>query len=271
MQVLRADRRPRTPARYTGLLVTSVLVVIQSMTVGPSVAHAAPAAPAAAPVAAPAAPTAAPGAPAPDCAVARCVALTFDDGPTQYTASVLRLLEAHDAVATFFLIGPHALQRPMTVRREQRDGDAIGDHTVTHPHLVALSADGVRFELSGAAKDIASVTGRRPTLLRPPFGSYDSRVRAVAGQEGLAVVMWSLDPQDWKRITPFTIERRVLDFARPGDIVSLHDRYARTPVAFPRILTGLTARGYTFVTVPEMFADSGGTHPGVVYHHGPRL
>ncbi|MGW5371967.1 polysaccharide deacetylase family protein [Streptomyces sp. NPDC004009] len=99
------------------------------------------------------------------------MALTFDDGPTRYTASLLRLLEAHDAVATFCLIGPHALQRPMTLRREQReqrDGDAIGDHTVTHPHLVALSPDGVRFELSGAARDIASVTGRRPTLLHPP-------------------------------------------------------------------------------------------------------
>ncbi|MGW3463648.1 polysaccharide deacetylase family protein [Streptomyces olivaceoviridis] len=207
---------------------------------------------------------------APDCFVLRCVALTFDDGPTQYTPSILRLLEKHHATATFFVIGPHALQHPTTVLREQRDGDAIGDHTVTHPHLTAVSSARVRFELDRAAHDIASVTGHRPTLLRPPFGAYDSRTRALAGQSGLAVVMWSLDPQDWRHISPATIDRRLLNHVRAGDIVSLHDRYARTLTALPRILTGLASRGFAFVTVPQMLAGSGGTHPGMLYHHGPR-
>ncbi|MGW5047501.1 polysaccharide deacetylase family protein [Streptomyces griseoluteus] len=217
-------------------------------------------------------PTAAFAAAAPGraCAVARCVALTFDDGPTQYTPSILRSLEAHHAVATFFVIGPHALLRPATVRREQRGGDAIGDHTVTHPHLTALTSGRVLSELDGAARDIARVTGHRPTLLRPPFGAYNPRVTAVARREGLAVVMWSLDPRDWKRITPLTIEQRVINHVRPGDIVDLHDRYARTPKALPFILTDLAARGYTFVTIPQLFAGSGGTQPGRVYHHGSR-
>lgn len=206
----------------------------------------------------------------PDCTVVRCVALTFDDGPTQYTPSILHLLEAHHAVATFFVIGPHALQRPAIVRREQHDGDAIGDHTVTHPHLTALSSARIRLELDGAANDVVSVVGRRPTLLRPPFGAYNTRVSRVAGQTGLAVIMWSLDPQDWKKITPQAIERRVINRMRPGDIVSLHDRYARTPKALTLILTDLANRGYTFVTIPQLLASSGGTRPGLVYHHGPR-
>ncbi|MFJ8098689.1 polysaccharide deacetylase family protein [Streptomyces griseofuscus] len=198
------------------------------------------------------------------------MALTFDDGPTQYTPSILHLLEAHHAVATFFVIGPHALQRPAIVRREQRDGDAIGDHTFTHPHLTALSSARIRLELDGAANDIASVTGRRPTLLRPPFGAYNPRVSHVAGQTGLAVIMWSLDPRDWKKVTPQAIEQRVINRMRPGDIVSLHDRYARTPKALPVILTDLANRGYAFVTIPQLLASSGGTRPGLVYHHGPR-
>ncbi|MFF9607705.1 polysaccharide deacetylase family protein [Streptomyces sp. NPDC014684] len=197
--------------------------------------------------------------------------MTFDDGPTQYTPSILRALEAHHAVATFFVIGPHALLRPAVVRREQRDGDAIGDHTVTHPHLTAVSSARILVELDGAARDIASVTGHRPRLLRPPFGAYNARVSSVAGRAGLAVVMWSLDPRDWKRITPRAIEQRVINRVRPGDIVVLHDRYARTPKALPLILTDLAGRGYTFVTVPQLFAGSGGTWPGVVYHHGPRI
>ncbi|CAM5346971.1 hypothetical protein SCANM63S_05054 [Streptomyces canarius] len=150
------------------------------------------------------------------------------------------------------------------------EGDAIGDHTVTHPHLTAVSSARVRFELDRAAHDIASVTGHRPTLLRPPFGAYDSRIRALAGQSGLAVVMWSLDPQDWRNISPGTIDRRLLNHVRAGDIVSLHDRYARTLTALPRILTGLASSGFAFVTVPQMLAGSGGTHPGMLYHHGPR-
>lgn len=199
------------------------------------------------------------------------MALTFDDGPTQYTPAILRSLEAHHAVATFFVIGPHALLRPAVVRREQRDGDAIGDHTVTHPHLTAVSSARILSELDGAARDIASVTGHRPTLLRPPFGAYNLRVSTVARHAGLAVVMWSLDPRDWKRITPLVIEQRVINRVRPGDIVDLHDRYARIPRALPPILTDLAGRGYTFVTVPQLFTGSGGTQPGVVYHHGPRV
>lgn len=199
------------------------------------------------------------------------MALTFDDGPTQYTPAILRSLEAHHAVATFFVIGPHVLLRPGVVRREQRDGDAIGDHTVTHPHLTAVPSARILSELEGAARDIALVTGHRPTLLRPPFGAYDARVSAVARRAGLAVVMWSLDPRDWKRTTPRAIEQRVINHVRPGDIVDLHDRYARTPKALPLILTGLTGRGYTFVTVPQLFTGSGGTQPGTVYHHGPRV
>ncbi|MFF8950706.1 polysaccharide deacetylase family protein [Streptomyces sp. NPDC014940] len=98
--------------------------------------------------------------------------MAFNDGPTQYTPSILRALEAHHAVATFFVIGPHALLRPAVVRREQRDGDAIGDHTVTtHPHLPAVSSGRTLSELDGAARDIVSVTGHRPRLLRPPFGA----------------------------------------------------------------------------------------------------
>ncbi|GAB1339203.1 hypothetical protein ACE1SV_57930 [Streptomyces sp. E-15] len=138
-------------------------------------------------------------APAPDYAAVRCVALAFDDGPTRYTPSVLKLLEAHHAVAAFFVIGPHALQRPAVVRRELHDGDVIGDHTVTHPHLTAVSSARIRSEVDGAARDMASVTRHRPTLLRPPFGDYDAQVSAVAGRAGPAVVMWSPDPQDSAR------------------------------------------------------------------------
>ncbi|MFF3907611.1 polysaccharide deacetylase family protein [Streptomyces sp. NPDC001848] len=204
-----------------------------------------------------------------DCRTSRCVALTFDDGPTQYTNAVLDTLEHMHAVGTFFLIGPHALQYRADVLREYRDGDAIGDHTVTHPHLTVLSRARVGHETETAARQIASVTGHRPTLFRPPFGAMDAHVREAAGAAGMAVVLWNLSPQDWKHHNAAYIDRAVLARVRPGAIVVLHDRYATTPPAVPHLIAALRARGYELVTVPQMFATSGGLRAGAVYHHGP--
>ncbi|WP_369394860.1 polysaccharide deacetylase family protein [Streptomyces sp. CG1] len=175
------------------------------------------------PAAAVSAHAAAPPGTTPDCRVVKCVALTFDDGPTLYTAQLLGDLEARHAVATFFLIGPHALAYRQDVLREVRDGDAIGDHTVHHPNLTTLSPARVSYEMNTAARQIASVTGRRPAMLRPPFGAWNGRVRALAGKAGLAVVLWNVDPQDWKYHNTALIERSVLNHVRPGAIVVMHD------------------------------------------------
>ncbi|MFB8176978.1 polysaccharide deacetylase family protein [Streptomyces sp. NPDC055966] len=204
-----------------------------------------------------------------DCRVTRCVALTFDDGPTPYTAPILDTLQRAHVPATFFLIGPHALRYRADVLREYHAGDAIGDHTVTHPHLTRLPLARIEYEIGIAARQIASVTGRRPTLFRPPFGAWDARVRAAAAAEGMSVIMWSVTARDWKFHDPPAIEHRVLSRVRPGAIVVLHDRYATTPPAVPTIVRALRARGYHLVTVPQLFGSAGDLIPGQVYHHGP--
>ncbi|WP_225094763.1 polysaccharide deacetylase family protein [Streptomyces sp. CoH27] len=211
----------------------------------------------------------APQAPPVDCRAVKCVALTFDDGPTPYTAPILDTLQHRHVPATFFLIGPHALRYRADVLREYRDGDAIGDHTVTHPRLTRLPLARVKYEIGTAARQIASVTGRRPTLFRPPFGAWNARVRAAAGAEGMPVIMWSVTALDWKHHDPPLIEHRVLRLVRPGAIVVLHDRYATTPPAISSIVRALQARGYHLVTVPQLFATSTDLRPGTVYHHGP--
>jgi peptidoglycan/xylan/chitin deacetylase (PgdA/CDA1 family) len=204
-----------------------------------------------------------------DCRRARCVALSYDDGPSPYTAPLLRVLEGRHAPATFFLIGQQVRQRPPDVLREYRDGDAIGDHTVSHPDLTRLSSIRIRYQITHAARQIAAVDGVRPTMLRPPYGAENARVRAVARAVGVSVVLWNDDPRDWKHHDAPLIERRVLQQARPGGIVDLHDRYAATIAATPRIIDALRARGYTLVTIPQLFEGVGGMHPGTAYSHGP--
>ncbi|MCQ4043587.1 polysaccharide deacetylase family protein [Streptantibioticus rubrisoli] len=204
-----------------------------------------------------------------DCQRARCLALSYDDGPSPYTAPLLRVLEGRHVPATFFLIGRQVRERPRDVLREYRDGDAIGDHTVSHPDLTRITSARIRYQITAAARQIAAVDGVRPTMLRPPYGSEDARVRAVARAAGVSVVLWNDDPRDWKHHDAPLIERRVLKQARSGGIVDLHDRYAATIAATPRIIDALRARGYTLVTIPQLFAGVGGMHPGAVYSHGP--
>lgn len=216
----------------------------------------------------PAAPSGAPS-PAPDCMTAKCVALTFDDGPTRYTAALLGMLERARVPATFFVIGPHALRYRQDVLRAYRDGDEIGDHTVYHPRLTRVPPARIAFEIDTAARQIASVIGRPPSAFRPPFGAVDDAVLAAARRARLPVVKWNDDPRDWRHHNPPLIERQVLAQVRPGAIVDLHDRYATTPPAIPPIIAALKARGYTLVTVDQLFAATGGLRPGRLYFHGP--
>ncbi|MDF3288281.1 polysaccharide deacetylase family protein [Streptomyces silvisoli] len=204
-----------------------------------------------------------------DCLRARCLALSYDDGPSSYTAPLLRVLEGRHATATFFLIGRQVRGYRQDVRRQYRDGDAIGDHTVSHPDLTRLSSARVRYQITTAARQIAAADGLTPTMLRPPYGAQDARIRALARAAGLSVVMWNDDPRDWQVRDAPLIERQVLEQARPGGIVELHDRYAATVAATPHLIDALRARGYTLVTIPQLLAHSGGLRPGAVYFHGP--
>jgi peptidoglycan-N-acetylglucosamine deacetylase len=195
----------------------------------------------------------------------KCVALTFDDGPSRYTATLLDILDALHVKATFFQIGPHALRYWQDTRRAYQEGFAIGDHTVTHPDLTKVPAARVRYEIRTAAQQIGRVTGHPPTMLRPPFGAENARVRALAG---MPLIMWNVTPQDWKVRDTAIIEHRVLAKVHPEAIVLLHDTYPTTIAAVPDIVATLKARGYTLVTVPQLLAHTG-MRPGLAYFSGP--
>lgn len=199
-----------------------------------------------------------------DCRALKCVALTFDDGPSRYTSRLLDILDSRRVKATFFEISGHALALPRIARRAYAEGFAIGDHTVTHPNLTEIPDARVVWQIQTAARQIGQVTGHRPTIMRPPFGAQDARVRALAG---MPVIMWNVDPRDWKVRDTTLIERRVLDAVRPGAIVLMHDTHPATVAATPVIVDTLKSRGYTLVTVPQLLADAG-LRPGVAYFHG---
>ncbi|MDQ2908379.1 MAG: polysaccharide deacetylase family protein [Candidatus Eremiobacteraeota bacterium] len=205
----------------------------------------------------------------------REVALTFDDGPNPpYTDRILDVLHAEGVPATFFLVGRAVVAYPETVRHIVRDGNAIGNHTWDHAHLIIETPAAIRSELERTSTAIERVAGVRPYLMRPPFGARDFAVIAQAHKLGYRVVMWSVPlPDDWEQPGDATIARRVIDRVSDGSIIVLHDgnrgivcdgrRIAaqvcnrEQEVAATRtIVETLRSRGYRFVTIPRLIADT---------------
>jgi len=182
------------------------------------------------------------------------VALSFDDGPYPLTPDFVRMLKSNGAVATFFMIGRQVTSRyRATLHEELRDGDTLGDHTYTHPDLVAVG--GVRSQLQRTVQAIHGVSGYTPCVFRPPYGDYDNAVLRMAASLGLATIKWEVDPGDYALPGASAIERRVLAQVRPGSIVLSHDGggpRGQTLAVYPDIIRALRARGYRFVTVPQL-------------------
>ena len=193
------------------------------------------------------------------------IALTFDDGPSAtLTPKLLDLLAAHHIKATFFVIGENVAEHPEIVSRAAREGHEIGNHSWSHPNLGKMSDESVRRQLQQTDDAIKSATGKRPTLMRPPYGSITAREkRWIHDEFGYDIILWDVDPYDWKRPGPAVVRARILKETRPGSIVLSHDIHPGTIEAMPSTFDELEAKGLKFVTVSELIrmATSRPSHP----------
>src|SRR5205823_14009048 len=131
--------------------------------------------------------------------------------------------------ATFFLIGENAAEYPQIVQRAVREGHEIGNHSWSHPRLSKLSDDAVRQQLRRTEEAIKSAAGIRPTLMRPPYGELSTRQKRWINQEfGYRIILWDVDPLDWKNPGSTTVSNRILKETRPGSIILSHDIHAGT-------------------------------------------
>jgi peptidoglycan-N-acetylglucosamine deacetylase len=188
----------------------------------------------------------------------RDIALTFDDGPGPYTPGVLDVLERFHVQATFFAIGEMERYFGVSTVRELRDGDVVGDHTETHPEMARLPAPDQYDELLDQLARIELLGGQRPTLFRPPYGSFNATTMDELRALHLLMVLWSVDTGDYLRPGTAQIVQRVLAGAHPGAIVLLHDGggdRSQTIAALPSIISRLRARGFNLVTVPQLLLD----------------
>jgi peptidoglycan/xylan/chitin deacetylase (PgdA/CDA1 family) len=201
----------------------------------------------------------------------RIVALTYDDGPNPpYTDEILAVLRREHVRATFFVVGRAVQAYPGVVRREAADGDALGNHTWSHDHLLLDDGRTLRRTLQRTDEAIYHATGLHTRIMRPPFGGRDWLVLDEVRKLGYTPVMWSVPlPNDWEYPPPRVIAARVLRYVGDGAIIDLHDGNqgiicagARTSSricdrsadveATQIIVESLKRQGYRFVTIPEL-------------------
>jgi peptidoglycan/xylan/chitin deacetylase (PgdA/CDA1 family) len=184
----------------------------------------------------------------------KLVALTFDDGPTRDgVAYLLGQLKAHDAHATFFLIGGAVAEQPGEVRRIVAAGQEVGNHSYSHDRMWGLFPGAYETEIR-RTDALLRAEGATPTLFRPPYGKKLTGLPIAVARTGYRTVMWDIaDPDDAENARAYA--DRVLAQVRPGSIILIHAMYSSRAVAraaVPLILAGLDQRGYRAVSVTEL-------------------
>ena len=183
--------------------------------------------------------------------------LTFDDGPGPSTPALLDVLAAAGVTATFFVLGVNLEKRRDIAVRAAREGHELGNHTYSHPYLPLKSHVRVEAELVATDAAIERATGIVPTIARPPWGGRrPSTVRAFE-RHAKKTVLWDVNSYDWKDLPPIEVAQRVVERARNGSIILMHDGgrdHTGTIEAVKLVVPELRARGFELVTVSQALA-----------------
>ena len=190
------------------------------------------------------------------------IAMTFDDGPdATLTPRLLDILKARHLHVTFFVLGQRVKDHPEIIQRAVAEGHEIGNHSWDHPPLNKLAEGGLQHQMADTSAVIKEAIGKAPTIMRPPYGATNPRLsRAIEREYGMKVILWSVDPFDWKNPGSKVVESRILNGwkesggAKSGAIILSHDIHKGTVEAMPDTLDTLLAKGFKFVTVSELLA-----------------
>ncbi len=186
----------------------------------------------------------------------KLIALTFDDGPhPKETYEVLKVLDKYDVKATFFVVGKHANWYSEPLIKASKEGHEIGNHTFSHPDISNLSNDDIKKEIKECEDVLLKLTNKKPTLFRPPYGSYsEDKLSQIAKECGYKIILWtSIDAKDWKNPPSEQISNTIINKIQNGDIILLHDYGTKNTVeALDVIIRTLKDEGYKFVTVSEL-------------------
>lgn len=190
------------------------------------------------------------------------IALTFDDGPyPKVTGHILNVLEKNGVCATFFVLGSRIEGHEDMLTRMDELGCEIGNHSFSHADLTRLSKADCQRELSDTDAEIRRVTGHEASVVRPPYGYYNKTVMSAAGRP---LILWTVDTNDWRGKAPGEIADYVIQQAKEGSVILMHDQQTQTADAMEMIIPTLIDEGFRFVTVSELIRLTGGQCKGVM-------
>jgi len=161
----------------------------------------------------------------------------------------LNCLEKYNAKATFFLVGRSIPNYPDAVKRAFRLGCEIGSHTYDHPMLTSISDSEIWNQMNQTNALLQSLIGQNATVMRPPYGDYDSRVLAKLS---VPAILWNIDTRDWEHRNPAQTIQNTLNEVKDGSIILMHDVHSPTVEAVEQLIPMLLDRGYQLVTVSEL-------------------
>lgn len=196
------------------------------------------------------------------------IALTFDDGPFARTNEILDILEEHNVVATFYVIGNQVERHSDIILRAHNMGSEIANHSWSHASFDRISDEYIHTQIYLTNAIVESITGVSPTSIRPPYGRVNDNARNITRDLGMSIMLWSVDPSDYLNRSPERIYNDVMNVLQDRDVILLHDLHARTVDATRLLVPSLIERGFQLVTVSELMYFSDITQePGEVYRH----
>ncbi len=183
----------------------------------------------------------------------KIASLSFDAAwGAEDTPTLIRILNEHHVHATFFVVGQWVDKYPDAVKALSDAGNEVMNHSDTHPHMPTLSREAMEAQVSQCDQKIEKITGKKPTLFRPPYGDYNNAVVETLRGMNHDVIQWDVDSLDWKGISADAIQKRVLSKVRPGSIILFHNAALHTPEALPGIIDSLQRDGYQLVPISQL-------------------
>ena len=190
----------------------------------------------------------------------KVISVTFDASwGGDKTMAILDLLDQYNAKATFFLVGIWVDKYPDLVQEIAKRGHEIGNHSDSHAHFTQISDAQIRQELKDCSDKIEALTGTRPTLFRPPYGDYNSKVITVVRDAGYEAVQWSIDSLDWKNRGVSDLVKRATNNVQKGDIILFHNDSQYIVEALPAILQHYQAQGFTMIPAKDILLSGNTT------------
>ena len=184
----------------------------------------------------------------------KAIALTFDDGPGEYTSTLIEGLNERGAKATFFMVGSCVEQYPEVLPQMVNGGHQLGNHTYNHTDITTVTHQEMSDQIAKTDTAVYQACGQLPTAFRPPYGSYNAETNKAINK---TITMWSVDTVDWNLKSSNAVKDAIVSQCKDGDIILMHDIYKNTVDGALAAIDELQNKGFVFVTVDELLGRYG--------------